>query len=397
MTGTGSPLRIAVYHDLPSGGAKRTVHAQVRGLVDRGHRVECFVTSTGEEDFLPLADVAHRVITVPVPAPPDREKTLAGRPTPADLSGWLRVLRGIRRAGSAVAAAVSTEGFDVLLVHPSQFTQAPHVLRFARLPTVYYCHELLRAAYEPGITTGWMRFVLRHTLGRVDRRNARAAGVIAVNSEYTGRRVEQAYGRTSTVAPPGVDIDAFRPVDGPRGDYVLTVGALHPLKGMDTVVDAVGGIPTSVRPRLIVVSGRARERDRARIQTRTRDHGVELDLRERVSDAELAELYARARAVVFAPHREPLGLVPLEAMAAGTPVVAAREGGIPETVMDGQTGYLVPRDPTALAERIQYLLENREEAEAMARAGRERVVKHWNWDRSVDALEAVLRAAAEGS
>ncbi len=388
-----SPLRIAVFHDLPSGGAKRTVHAQVAELTRRGHRVDCFVTSTAEESFLPLRDVAHDLTVVDVPEPPDREKTLAGRPSPADLVRWMGVYRGLRRANREAARLVDDGGYDVLLVHPSQFTQAPHILRWARTPTVYYCHEVLRAAYEPLISPLPVRLAIRLSLGRVDRRNARAADVIAVNSRYTGQRARAVYGREGRVAPPAVDADRFRPGAGSRGPHVLAVGALHPLKGMGFIVDAMGRLEDGTRPPLVVVSDRARAGERRRIEERAAAAGVELELRERIPEAELAALYAGARLVLVASHREPLGLVPLEAMAAGTAVVAVEDGGVAETVIDGETGYLVPRDPALFAAAVRRLLEDPEAAEAMGRRGRAHVESYWSWERSVDdLLELMIEA-----
>ena len=389
------PLRIALYHDLPSGGAKRTVHAQVSELVRRGHRVDCYVTSAAEEEFLPLRDVADRVHVIDVPEPPDRERTLAGRPAPGDLLRWVGLYRAIRRAGRTATRLVDDDEHDILLAHPSQFTQAPHVLRGGRTPTVYYCHEVLRAAYDPLISPPAVRFAIRHTLGRVDRRNARAATAIAVNSAYTARRVREVYGRSAVVAAPGVDIQTFRPADQPRGDYLLAVGALHPLKGMDFIVRSVSRLAGALRPRLIIVADRARERERHRIEEEARAAGVALEIRQRVPEAELVRLYGRARAVLVAAHREPLGLVPLEAMACGTPVVAVADGGVPETVVNGATGYLVPRDPTRFADRVRHLLERPADGDALGRRGRAHVEEHWTWQRATEELLRLLRATIE--
>lgn len=393
---TSSPLRIAVFHDLPSGGAKRTVHAQVSELVRRGHRVDAFVTSTAEESFLPLRDVADALTVVDVPEPPDREKTLAGKPSPADMARWLAVYRGIRRAGRTIARHIDDGGYDVVLVHPSQFTQAPHVLRSVETPSVYYCHEVLRAAYEPLISPPPVRLAIRLTLGRVDRRNARAADLIAVNSRFTGQQARDVYGREGRVVAPAVDAEAFRPTEGRRGDFLLAVGALHPLKGMGFIVDAVSRLDDDARPPLTIVSDRVRAGERRRIEERARETGVELELRERVPEAELADLYARARLVLVASHREPLGLVPLEAMAAGTAVVAVEDGGVAETVIDGETGYLVARDPDAFAGAVARLLDDPDEAAAMGRRGRAHVEEYWSWERSVDDLLELMVEAVGG-
>lgn len=392
-----APLRVAVFHDLPSGGAKRTLQAQVSGLVARGHRVDCFTTSAAEEDLFPLREVAHSLIQLPVPKPPNREAALAGRPSARDLVGWMRVFRGIREVGKEVARRVDRADYHVLLAHPSQFTQAPHVLSWSSTPTVYYCHEVLRAAYETGLTSPAVRTAIRLTLGKLDRRNVRGATAIAVNSGYTGRRVHQVYGRTSTVVPPGVDSRCFRPSEAPQGDYLLAVGALHPLKGMGFIVEALARLDPRYRPPLVIVSDRGRKAERSALREQAEGLGVRVEHRERVGEEELASLYAGARALLFAARHEPLGLAPLEAMASGVPVVAVAEGGVPETVVDGSTGYLVPRDPGSFAAALSRLLDDPEKARDMGRNGRAHVEAHWSWDLSVDRLIRLLKKTVNPS
>ncbi len=384
-------LRIALFHDLPSGGAKRTAHAQARELTDRGNRVEAFLPSSAEEEFFPLAGVAGEVHVLPVPDQPDRERALAGRPSPMELVRWSTLLRESRACQRALARAVDQGGFDLVLVHPSQYTQAPEFLRFAQTPTLYYCHEPLRAAYEPHIVPPLMRTAVRATLGRWDRRNARAADRIAANSAYTAGRIMELYEREARVVRPGVDLEEFRPVRGKRGDYVLSVGAVHPLKGLDLVIRALGRIPEGERPPLLVVSDRHRQAEGDRILALARESGVKVEIRSRTPDEHLRDLYARARVVVCAAHREPFGLVPLEAMACRTPVIAVDEGGFRETVEDEETGILVPRDPEALSEAVRRLQSNPREVERMGSMGRKQAVKKWSWERSTEELLEVMR------
>jgi glycosyltransferase involved in cell wall biosynthesis len=88
--------------------------------------------------------------------------------------------------------------------------------------------------------------------------------------------------------------------------------------------------------------------------------------------------------VYGARHDKPelLGLVLLESMACGTPVICTNVGGMPEIVKDGVTGFVVPpNDPKALAARIAYLFDNPEVARAMGRKGRERVVEAFSWSK----------------
>lgn len=113
-----------------------------------------------------------------------------------------------------------------------------------------------------------------------------------------------------------------------------------------------------------------------------------------VSDDQLVELYNQARVTLYAPVREPFGLVPLEAMACATPVVAVQEGGIPETVLSGQTGLLVPRDPQQFAAAVQRLLADPELAAAYGQAGRQQVLLHWTWEQAAQTVEQHLTAVA---
>jgi glycosyltransferase involved in cell wall biosynthesis len=121
---------------------------------------------------------------------------------------------------------------------------------------------------------------------------------------------------------------------------------------------------------------------------------VKLVLHNNISDEELVNLYNSARLTVYSPIREPFGLVSLESMACGTPVVAVREGGVQEAVLHEQTGLTVERDPTMFAEAIQALLANPEMAASYGRNGREHVVQNWTWDRAVETLETHLLASA---
>ncbi len=114
-----------------------------------------------------------------------------------------------------------------------------------------------------------------------------------------------------------------------------------------------------------------------------------------VLDVELKRLYQTASVLLYTPHIEPFGLAAIEAMASGTPVVAVREGGPAETVVDGVTGFLCDRDPQQLGEAVLRLLDDAELRERMGRAAREHTVQNWTWDRSVEQLQALLTNALE--
>jgi starch synthase len=120
-----------------------------------------------------------------------------------------------------------------------------------------------------------------------------------------------------------------------------------------------------------------------------------------ISREELIHLHSHATVFVCPSIYEPFGLVILEAMACETPVVASRVGGIPEIVVEGETGYLVDFDPAdldgfaaALADRIEKLLKDTSLAARMGKAGRERVLQHFGWpaiaSRTVELYDRLL-------
>jgi glycosyltransferase involved in cell wall biosynthesis len=115
---------------------------------------------------------------------------------------------------------------------------------------------------------------------------------------------------------------------------------------------------------------------------------------ENLNARELAVEYNQAQLCVYAPVLEPFGLVPLESMSSGTPVVGVREGGVEESILHKRTGLLVERNPKKFAQAIQYLLSNQEVATEYGRNGREHVLKNWTWENSVTTLENHLAACA---
>jgi glycosyltransferase involved in cell wall biosynthesis len=193
---------------------------------------------------------------------------------------------------------------------------------------------------------------------------------------------------------PGVDTDSFHPGDGVREPFVLTVGELLPTKGFDWAIRAVGAIPKAKRPPLVWVGNRSQPPEEVYLRSLAARLEVKLEMRERTSDPELKRLLRTASVFIFTPHLEPFGLAPVEAMASGTPVVAVREAGPAETVVDGETGYLCPRDPAQLGESLARLLDDANLRERMGRVAREHVVANFTWDRSVEQLASLLGEAA---
>jgi glycosyltransferase involved in cell wall biosynthesis/phosphoheptose isomerase len=194
-----------------------------------------------------------------------------------------------------------------------------------------------------------------------------------------------------TVIPCGVDLRRFRP-DGPREPRtpglhrLLSVGRLVERKGVGNAIAALAGVPGA---ELVVVGGPDREGlaedpEAQRLLRIAREVGVadRVQLRGRVSREDLPALIRSADAVVAVPWYEPFGIVPLEAMACGVPVVAAAVGGMIDTVVDDVTGvHAPPRDPDRLAELLRTVLADERVRAEWGRAGVRRAQRLYDWNR----------------
>jgi D-inositol-3-phosphate glycosyltransferase len=195
------------------------------------------------------------------------------------------------------------------------------------------------------------------------------------------------------VIPLGVDLDRFRPRDraearqalgiGDSDRILLAVGRIQPLKGLDILVRALAELTDRRGVRLLVVGGDTQAAPEiARLEGIARDVGVAdaVEFVGPVAHDALPRYYNAADVVVVPSFYESFGLVAVEAMASGVPVVASRVGGLPSTVADGRTGYLIPwRCPEPFAEKIELLLRNEPLRAALGAAGVERM-HGYSWE-----------------
>jgi glycosyltransferase involved in cell wall biosynthesis len=200
----------------------------------------------------------------------------------------------------------------------------------------------------------------------------------------------------ASVIPCGVDTSAFRPMARPGGDRprLLVIGRLVERKGVGNVIEALAQLPGV---ELTVAGGPAAELLGTDPQAlRLQALAAELGVADRVcflggvSRAEVPALMAAADVVVAVPWYEPFGIVPLEAMACGRPVVGSRVGGLLDTIVPGLTGELVPpRRPDLLAPVLRDLLADPRRRLRYGVAGRARAVSTYQWRQVVAATEAV--------
>jgi phosphatidylinositol alpha-1,6-mannosyltransferase len=293
--------------------------------------------------------------------------------------------------GVAFAAAreLARERYDVAL--SLHVLSAPGALLVRRAPLVVVCHG------------GELR---SRRIRRVARRVLPRAARVVANSRFT-RSEAIALGadplRMTVIgvgAPDPVEVSASR-VEAVRaragGRFVLSVARLAAHKGHDRLIEALDAVPGA---RLVIVGdGPAR----AELEQRAARFGARVTFAGSVSDDELPAYYAAADAFALLSRAttgpgggvEGGGIALLEACAYGLPVVAAATGGIPETILEGETGLLVnPDDGAAVARALRRVLEDRALAERLGANARALATGERSWANFVARLEDVLEAAA---
>jgi glycosyltransferase involved in cell wall biosynthesis len=391
-------MKIAIYHNLSSGGAKRALYEMTRQLFEH-HTLDVYTLSTAERDFCNLQPYSHAREIFPF------------TPLPLARSPFGRLNQGIRALDllrlhhlqRGMAQQIDSAGYDVVFVHHCRYGQSPGLLQFLKTPSVYYCQEPPRLLHEPPVPRPYTEFsnlqrlgnlfdplpgIYQRVLMRLDRNNVVAATRVLVNSHYSRESLYRVYGIFPFVCYLGVDTGHFRPLNVPaRSRFLLSVGALTPRKGFDFLILSLALLDTAQRPPLVLVSNFQDTRERRFLEQLAAEKQVTVTFRTRVSDEELVQFYNAARLTLYAPVMEPFGFVPLESMACGTPVIGVREAGVRESVVHETTGLLTEREPCAFAAAIVDLLASEPTYEEMTQQGQERVEKQWQWENTVQTLE----------
>lgn len=288
-------------------------------------------------------------------AQPDRLGELGkSEIVPTRLQGWYGWIRRHQLLLPWMPRAVESmdlRGYDVII--SSSHAVGKGIIPPSTAVHVCYCHTPMRYAWEmeqeylrdfrvPKFL--WRR--LKRTLGslrRWDLSTAKRVDVFIANSAETARRIKDTYGRASVVIPPPVSDVFFQAPMTQKREGFLSVGRLVPYKRIDLLISAANalGVP-------LTIAGQGQEEARLKALA-----GPTVRFLGYVPDADLPALYANAKAVLFAAH-EDAGIVPLEAQAMGTPVIAFGKGGALDTVVEGKTGiFFAKQSMEALVEAMK--------------------------------------------
>lgn len=383
-------MKIALFHNVVSGGAKRAIYDCCRILKLNGHKIDLFIMDTADSEFLPLDDFIDNkyLFSGKKFLPEYTDRSFKSMPK------WLFSQYMLNKTHISIARQINEGGYDICFTHLCVYTQAPYILRYLKVPSLYYCNEPLRIAYEEAIDSRRKNIISilcdiysRFFLLNEEKKNVLASTAVITNSFFTREYILRAYGINSFVSYFGVDTNKFKQiVDIEKENMVLSVGAFHPRKGFRFLIRAISKIDKAIRPKLVIIGDKQYYNEEKVLYDLAIEFGVELEMFYKKSEEELLNYYNKAKVFVYAPHLEPFGLVVLEAMACGLPVVAVCEGGVREVVKDGYCGILTQRDEDEFSEAVKYLLSNTQRNKEFGIKARECVENNWTWQKSYKML-----------
>ncbi len=265
-----------------------------------------------------------------------------------------------------------------LFAHHARFAGAARDAR-----KFVYTHTPARYVWTPELDlrgNGAIARAVSPALQVLDRKRAQESHSIAANSNFVAERIARTWDRESITIYPPVSVSAFANAVTEElsaedaailtqlpETFLLGASRFVPYKRLDIAIEA--GIAADVP---VVIAGDGP--DEARLRALAELHPAKVTFINRPSSLLLRHLYARALALVF-PAIEDFGIMPVEAMASGTPVIANRVGGVSESVIDGKTGVLLDSfDPSSLREAV---------SRAALTSSADCVARAWQFDESV--------------
>ncbi|MBC8161691.1 MAG: glycosyltransferase [Roseiflexaceae bacterium] len=316
-------MRVAIIHDYLNqyGGAERVLEALHALFPDAP-----VYTSIYDADKMPAL---YRTWDI-------RTSWMQGLP------GWRRLFRHYMPLYPSAFESFDLTSYDLILSSSSAFakgvipgTHAQHIcychtpMRFAWRTKAYVAREQISAP-QRGVLSVLLTFVRMW-----DVNSSRRVDIFIANSREVAARIKRYYNRDALVIPPPVELGPYEARE--PEDFYLAGGRLIPYKRLDLVVQAFNALKLP-----LVIFGEGR--DRANLEAQAGPH---VRFAGYVSEQQRRDLFARCRAFIF-PGEEDFGITPLEAMAAGRPVIAYAAGGVLDTVVPGLSGRFF-HEPTAAA------------------------------------------------
>ena len=363
-------------HFTGSSGAGNVVLSTAKLLVERGVEVT-IIAQEGREDIIRGYDNVRF--------------EFVGGPLPKSLVHWLEypfIYRRVRKIIDKLAP-------DIIFPHvfPANYWGLIYKLERPQSKLVWYCHEPSAFIHDNAVIAGLpahlraLATLVNPPMRCLDVHMSRRCDDILVNSRFTAERAHLIYGIEPKVAYPGVDLNGYPCNQAAKEQFFFSAGRLTRFKNMDMLIRAVALLRDKGKKAELRIAGDGPEKGSLALLAKELGVDDQVWLMGELSRDDLVDNYARSLAVLFPSIGEPLGLIPLEAQASHTAVIAFNSGGSRETVVPGETGILLDRfSPEGLAEAMYKALDDIGGLVEMGQRGRERIESCFTWSNTIDKL-----------
>lgn len=393
-------LQVVFLHlDLGIGGAEQLVVNAAVSMIQRGHAVKIYTTHHDPGHSFPETSgdgILASCIRV-------RLDWL-----PRQVFGRLTALCAALRMGFLALLVTLIEGSSADAFFLDGVSVPIPILRLTGVPVYFFCHfpdKLLCVD-----RSSFFKRLYRAPLDLLEEVTTGMADTIAVNSKFTAQVFLQAFSRLKghtapVVLYPPINLESFvtRGSDSGLFGPIVSLNRFERKKNVLLAVEAVAVLRSQLEEsafapvKLIIAGGydpsvTENVQHKKEIEARVKELGLEhqTEILPNISDAKRAEFLRTATCVLYTPDREHFGIVPVEAMYAGSPVVAVASGGPMETVVDGVTGFLRPQTPEAFASAIRKFVEEPGLSHRMGMKGHAHVAKTFSLETFGETLETEL-------
>src|SRR3989344_707191 len=336
-------MNIAFFHELHRGGARRSANEFAKYL-KRNHEVDLYIVD-GKRNDNEKKFYSRIFFYKFIP------EKWTGKNWTVRLYKDTVELYNLYKLHQKIAKEIDKKKYELVFLEPLRLVYDSKIAIEKNL-------NFLKALYER---------LIRKARKTIDKANIKCADLVIANSKYTRRNIETAYGIKNTVSYMGVDSGIFMPSKVKKDTDILFVGAYQPVDGYYLLKKSLPLM--KIKPKVKVL---ASEKEWI------------------TDDKDMRNLYCSSKIIVALAYNEPFGLIPLEAMSCGVPIVAVNEGGYKETVVDVETGCLVPRNPKILARKLDWMLSNGKILEEMGKNARQHIVDKWRWEDQTRILEKIM-------
>ena len=279
---------------------------------------------------------------------------------------------------------------------PANWIGLPYKFFHKSVPCFWFCHEpsafihikKWRDAIQNPIKRTIAK-ILFPLLSIIDKKLATFADKIFVNSNYSKNIIQNVYKKDSIVIYPGVDSLTYAPVSFEKKEnYILTVSRLTKFKNIDLLLSAFSAIDDQTITLKIIGDGEEKANlielaEKLKISER-------VNFLSNIKDKELVNYYAKAKLFILCSKDEPFGIVPIEAMACGTTVIADNSGGPSETIINDKTGKLISCSAENLTEAINELTKDEEKLKQYSTDATAHVKTNFSWETAAEKLKSEI-------